>query len=142
MSEKKLYRNTQNAAIAGVAAGLADFFNMDVAVMRIIFVLITFFGGGGLVIYIVLWIFIPPKPVVPQADIQAEVVNPEPEKDEKLERNRKIGGIAGGIILILLGILFLVDIYTCINFRDLWPLLVIALGVVVIIGGVGFTKKK
>jgi len=47
--------------IAGVAAGLAEYFDIDPALVRILFVIIAIFGGGitGLFIYIVLWIIMP-----------------------------------------------------------------------------------
>ncbi len=56
---KKLTRKTQNEQIAGVCAGLADYFNLDVTVVRLIFVLMAFFGGPGLLLYIILWVIMP-----------------------------------------------------------------------------------
>lgn len=56
---KKLTRKTQNEQIAGVCAGLADYFNLDVTVVRLIFVLMAIFGGPGLLLYIILWVIMP-----------------------------------------------------------------------------------
>ncbi len=60
MSDKKLVRSNDRM-IAGVAGGLADYFDTDPALIRILFVLVTLFGGGavGILIYIVLWIIMP-----------------------------------------------------------------------------------
>jgi phage shock protein PspC (stress-responsive transcriptional regulator) len=44
---KKLTRNLNDKMVAGVAAGLADYFQLEVTWVRIAFVLATFFGGGG-----------------------------------------------------------------------------------------------
>ncbi|MEO6849224.1 MAG: PspC domain-containing protein, partial [Mucilaginibacter sp.] len=59
--EKKLYRDDQRKSIGGVCAGLADYFNVDVAVVRLIFVLMLILHGSGLLAYIVLWIVLPRK---------------------------------------------------------------------------------
>ncbi len=60
MSDKQLMRS-EDRMIAGVAGGLADYFNTDPTLIRILFVLLTLLGGGGLgiLIYIVLWIIMP-----------------------------------------------------------------------------------
>ncbi|MEM7125424.1 MAG: PspC domain-containing protein [Chloroflexota bacterium] len=49
----------KNGRIAGVAGGLADFFGLDLSMVRLAFVLLTLFGGSGLLFYIVLWLAIP-----------------------------------------------------------------------------------
>ncbi len=56
---KRLYRDPENKYIAGVCGGLGAYFNTDPVWMRIIFLLILFAGGFGLILYIVLWIIIP-----------------------------------------------------------------------------------
>jgi phage shock protein PspC (stress-responsive transcriptional regulator) len=61
--EKKLYRDEYHKKIAGVCIGLAEYFNVDVAIVRVLFVLASIFHGGGLLIYIVLWIALPKKPL-------------------------------------------------------------------------------
>jgi len=57
---KRLFRDTDNAMLAGVAAGIASYFGLDVVLIRILFVILTFFGGSGILIYIVLWLIVPP----------------------------------------------------------------------------------
>jgi phage shock protein PspC (stress-responsive transcriptional regulator) len=61
--DRKLYRDEYHKKIAGVCAGLAEYFNIDVAIVRVVFVLALIFHGGGLLIYIVLWIALPKKPL-------------------------------------------------------------------------------
>jgi len=57
---KRLYRDTDNAIIAGVAAGLARFFGIDVLLVRILFiVLVGITLGWGILIYILLWLLVP-----------------------------------------------------------------------------------
>ena len=58
---KKLYRNEYNRVRGGVCAGLAEYFEIDVTIVRLLFVLSIFAGGAGIIIYIILWIVLPRK---------------------------------------------------------------------------------
>ena len=60
---KRLYRNSQNKLLAGVCSGLGDYFNIDPVIIRLLWVVLTIFGGAGLLIYIIAWIIIPEKPI-------------------------------------------------------------------------------
>lgn len=61
MSEKKLRRSRQNNRIAGVVGGLAKYFDMDVTMLRIIYVLVSLFSAAfpGIIVYLVLWVIMP-----------------------------------------------------------------------------------
>jgi phage shock protein C len=48
--------------VAGVCAGLAESFNTDPTLIRVLFVLLAVLGGSGLVIYVVMWILVPEEP--------------------------------------------------------------------------------
>lgn len=56
---KRLFRDPDNKYIGGVCGGLGTYFNVDPVWMRIIFLLMLFSGGFGLLLYIILWIIIP-----------------------------------------------------------------------------------
>jgi phage shock protein PspC (stress-responsive transcriptional regulator) len=56
---RQLYRDTENGMIAGVAAGLAAYFRIDVLIIRLLFVVTTFAGAAGIVLYILLWVLAP-----------------------------------------------------------------------------------
>jgi len=57
---RKLFRDTDNAVIAGVSSGLAKYFGLDVLLIRILFVIITIFTAGWtILLYIVLWLLMP-----------------------------------------------------------------------------------
>ncbi|HMN15026.1 MAG TPA: PspC domain-containing protein [Bellilinea sp.] len=64
MENKRLYRSNSDKMIAGVCAGLANYFSMDPTVMRLIFILLLILGGNGLLIYLILLIIMPPEPTV------------------------------------------------------------------------------
>ena len=52
-----------------------------------------------------------------------------PETSSRLFRNRDRGSVIGGLVLIVLGALFLLDNFFDIRFGDLWPLILVAVGV-------------
>jgi phage shock protein PspC (stress-responsive transcriptional regulator) len=83
----RLYRDRSDKMIGGVCAGIANYLNIDPALIRILFVLLTFGAGMSILVYILLWIIVPAKSM-------------EPVKTKRLFRNpddRILGGVAGGI---------------------------------------------
>jgi len=84
----RLYRDSNDKFIGGVCSGIANYLNIDPAIVRILFAIITFGGFGlGILIYIILWIVLPPK------DLETSL-------GKRLYRNpdnRIIGGVAGGL---------------------------------------------
>jgi phage shock protein C len=56
---RKLYRSQSQRMLAGVCGGLAEYFNLDATLIRVLFLILAVFGGSGLVIYIVMWIIVP-----------------------------------------------------------------------------------
>jgi phage shock protein PspC (stress-responsive transcriptional regulator) len=79
---KRLYRNKSNQMLAGVCSGIADYLDVDTTIIRLIFVLFTFLGGGGLWIYIVLWIIMPERPAA--SDVIIDAGEAPAAKQEKL----------------------------------------------------------
>ena len=67
---KKLYRSKTNKKIAGVCGGLAEFFNIDPTIVRVIFVVLLLPGGfPGFVPYVILWIVVPFKTNAVREDV-------------------------------------------------------------------------
>jgi len=58
-SKKKLYRNPDDVVIAGVASGVAAYFGLDPVFIRVLFVILAFANGLGVLIYLVLWLVMP-----------------------------------------------------------------------------------
>jgi phage shock protein C len=56
---KKLMKSSSEKRLSGVCGGLADFFDVDVTLVRLLFVIFTLMGGPGLIIYIVLALVLP-----------------------------------------------------------------------------------
>lgn len=84
----RLYRDTSDKILGGVCSGVANYLNIDPSIIRILFAIITFGGFGlGVLVYIILWIILPPKDL-------------EGFAGKKLYRNpddKIIGGVAGGL---------------------------------------------
>lgn len=62
MEEKKL-RRSSDKMVAGVCAGVAEYFGIDPVIVRIIFILLALAGGPGVLLYIILWIVMPESPI-------------------------------------------------------------------------------
>ena len=81
-SSKKLFRDTEDKFLGGVCAGLAHYFGIDTLWVRILWLVLVFFFGTGILIYIILWI------LIPQAETTAEKLQMkgEPVNISNIER--------------------------------------------------------
>ncbi|WP_080240838.1 PspC domain-containing protein [Spirosoma rigui] len=128
---KRLERISDEAMIGGVCAGLAQYFGLNRTVVRLLFLIgIPLPGFPALLIYAILWIVMPKQPYgasVNQLTVYSNPIfsmNPyNPNQPASPDR-----GLIGGAILILLGVMFLIDRYFDIDFGDLWPFILIAIG--------------
>lgn len=146
MEQNRLYRNKKEAWIGGVAAGIADYFGIDPIIIRVIFLVLIFAVGGGVLVYVVLWIAVPEKIDYFNQDFnqtsrtEAPPSVPEDDKSGSWDQRTK-GSLVGGIILICLGMLFLLrQFIPAFSFEKLWPVLLIVVGVLVVF--TGFLSKK
>lgn len=60
---KRLMRSSRDKKIGGVCAGLADYFDLDPTIVRIVWLLAIFFAGTGVLVYLILWIALPLAPI-------------------------------------------------------------------------------
>ena len=60
--DKRLYRSRESRMIAGVCGGLAEYFDMDPTIVRLIVVAAALAAGGGILAYILAWIIVPERP--------------------------------------------------------------------------------
>jgi phage shock protein PspC (stress-responsive transcriptional regulator) len=56
---KRLYRLREGRLVAGVCAGLAGYFGIDVTIVRLVFAILTLFGGTGALLYVICWAVVP-----------------------------------------------------------------------------------
>ena len=62
MLKKRLLRSPDDRMLAGVCAGIADFFGLDVSLVRIATLVLILFGGLSIWVYVLLWIIVPKAP--------------------------------------------------------------------------------
>jgi phage shock protein C len=55
-------RSRRERWIAGVCGGVAEYFDLDIVLIRVVWLIVAFFGGGGVVAYLVCWIVMPQEP--------------------------------------------------------------------------------
>lgn len=118
--QRKLYRSKSDRFITGVCGGIADYFGIDSNLVRILFVIMSFMGGIGIILYITALIILPE--------------NPHEEYSPRKAVNRNL---VLGLILVIVGGLFLFRelglfhrFYLFdISFATIWGVLLIALGV-------------
>ncbi|SRR5579862_2088881 len=76
LARKRLIRPRANRKIAGVCAGVAEYFDLDVTLVRVIWLIASFMTGIGLLAYPVAWIVMPEEPLLLPAPAGQSVTNP------------------------------------------------------------------
>ena len=143
MENRRLERNPMNKVIGGVCSGLAEFFGLDIALVRIAFVIAFLFASFGFWLYIILWIVLPEngqqttdngQQSFGQSQGQSQGQSPQSESVSVSKSESKVKSIFAGSFVILIGLLFLVNNFIPINWMwKLWPLILVAIGVVMIV---------
>lgn len=64
MKEKRLYRVNEGKILCGVCIGLSEYFEIDVTIVRLIWVFISLVYGSGLLLYIIAALIMPIKPPI------------------------------------------------------------------------------
>jgi phage shock protein C len=62
MARQRLMRSRRDRKIAGVCGGFAEYFDLDPTLIRVVWLIVFFFGGCGLLAYIIAWIVMPEEP--------------------------------------------------------------------------------
>ncbi len=146
---KKLYRSRRQRMLGGVSGGLAEYFDVDVTIVRLVWVLTFFAGGGGFLAYIIAWIVIPETPAL-EGELPAEEESgaesaaeetAEAEATEDAQRGEEDGKKGDsskiiGLILIFLGLyLSAGQLIPRFLIRTYWPVALIALGLFFLVRG-------
>jgi phage shock protein PspC (stress-responsive transcriptional regulator) len=150
---RRLTRDPRNAVLGGVASGLADYFDVDPALVRIGFILLCLLHGLGVIMYLVAWVVMPrrdaapdlPPPDPPPMDRVVDQVREKGEAvvdDLRAGRHRQRhrdgngnGRIIAGVILIGMGLVFLIDRLSWLywphwlHLGRLWPIVLIVIGI-------------
>lgn len=115
---RRLFRSREDRMVAGVAGGLGDHLGIDPVLVRIVFVVLAFAGGSGILAYVIAWIVIPEAPAGRPAP-------PDPPGGG--------GSVIAGLVLIAVGGLMLVDrLVPRFEWRFVAPALLIAIGILLV----------
>lgn len=153
--QKKLYRSGKDKIIAGVCGGLAEYLEVDATIVRIIFVILTIWGGVGVILYLIGLIVMPLNPEdekmkekikeTTKGNVKAaakdfgekmEEVAQDIKENIKEGPKRMSGSQLFGLIIIFLGLYFLFrELYPWISLHLFWPVLLMLIGVLIITGG-------
>jgi len=80
--KKKLYRSKKDKMIAGVCGGIAEYFDVDPTLIRLLTVIFVLLGGAGVVAYIIAWIIIPKNP----EQVSDDKFDKKEESKEKIKK--------------------------------------------------------
>lgn len=143
---KKLYRSKTDRVLFGICGGLGEYFEIDSLIIRILFILLTFTGGSGIIIYLILAIIIPDgegqklknkemKDVITDAQEKTQDIAEEIKKNGNWIKSAK--NIIGLIIVFVgLNILFehAFDFspFSFINWGVVWSLIIVLIGAKII----------
>ena len=154
--EKRLYRSQSDRMIWGVCGGLAKYFDIDPTIVRVIAVLTIFLGTFGIWAYIILAIVVPlegsktaePKETIKEnveemketaselgREIRSTLEGEEGESEEVAKVRHRRRNLFG-IIIVVVGIFFLLgsfDLFWWFRWSNLWPLILVAIGVLIIL---------
>ena len=147
---ERLYRSPDDRMISGVAGGLAEMLDIDPSIIRIVWaVLIVVTGGLALLVYIVMAIVVPERPVGVDvrpsgggdtANVGGAAATGQPGSASASRARRgdrsdgARGGLVAGLILIVIGGFFLArELLPSIDLGFWWPTVAIGLGVVLVV---------
>ncbi len=135
----KLYRSRRVRVFGGIAGGLAQYFNLDPILVRVLFVVVTILHGFGILLYIILWIVVPEEPfeVAYKVNIDDQTTGEQSSQTDSinfdgtqpLPQKQSSGRIVLGIILIVIGLIFFADhIIPSFDLRDVLPIAFVLIG--------------
>jgi phage shock protein C len=136
----RLYRSRRDRMLAGVAGGLAEIWGADATLVRLIWALLVIFTGGiALVVYIVMAIIVPEEEEVYPGGVPARTtgVAPGAPAAHSTGGGMSPGLLVGGFLVILGGFFLVREFVPQIDFDFLWPFILVAIGVVLIVTAMG-----
>jgi phage shock protein C len=134
---QRLYRSKENKVIGGVCGGIGEYFDIDPVWVRLVFVLLIFADGIGILAYLIAWIMIPKNPEQKEmkktkAEVVAEKVTTKVEK--VAGRRYSESTFILGVIIVLIGVAFLMhSMFSWFSFHYVWPAAIILLGLYLVV---------
>jgi len=140
---KKLYRSSRQRIFAGVCGGLAEYFNVDVSIIRLLWTLAAFWWGSGLLLYIIAAIIMPKEEDMGGTTVTDEngnVIYVDNEKNSNINNNAML--FVGAVLVVIGGLIVSNQFFPLRElartafriFRGyIFPLLLVACGIVIIV---------
>ena len=124
--------------LGGVSQGLAEYFNIDVTLIRVLFVLLFFTPFPSVLTYFIFWAVLPNKYAYGLAGVaDSQNFNFQNPNSTTMSKNSQNNNLVGGAVLIILGVIFSFKTFFDINlfhyFGKLWPIGLVALGIWLIV---------
>ena len=137
---KRLVRSQSDRLLGGVCSGIAQYFNIDLALLRVLWLVFSFFYGIGILLYLIFLIVLPYQ---------------ENEKEPKSKQSVQWGLLAG-VVLVMIGLVTLLQNYwpiplffvpdwfefLSLQWEYVWPFLLILFGIYLILRGPGKSQEK
>jgi phage shock protein C len=121
VAERRLYRTSTQKVVAGVCSGLGEYFAIDPVWFRIGFVVLAIAGGSGILIYLLMWLIVPPQP------------------DGYIAPDSGRGSVTGvaviGVVFVIAGTVALVNTAAPWLGQYVWPVVLLMGGLVLLLGG-------
>ncbi|MBI4234399.1 MAG: PspC domain-containing protein [Chloroflexi bacterium] len=162
MDSRRLHKSSTDKVLFGVCGGLAEYFNIDPVLVRVVFILLLFANGIGLLLYLILAILTPRAETAARQPTEVAQENLQTMAREVGEAGRQIGAAVRGaaprgdatgqptgqqgaerrrntiaLILIVVGVLILlanIGAFWWFRWGTFWPLVLVAIGVGILIG--------
>jgi phage shock protein C len=143
---KKLYRSRKNRMLGGVCGGIAEYFNIDPVIIRLITVALFFAGGSALLAYIIALIIIPSEPFETAVKENKETAPASAAAQAQApQRSNDSVPLILGVLLIFMGAIFLMHNLPIFSpfygwthhfiRHFFWPSLLIVFGIFIIVRG-------
>ncbi len=141
-SSKMLSRSESDRMIAGVCGGIANYFDIDSSVVRLLFVCIILLGGSGLLAYFILWLVLPSESdknkemeqVMKKNSTELKTAAESVAKEAK-EVTQKSGKSVWGLFLIGFGLVLLLQNFGFAHYLMLdktWPIILVVFGFLIL----------
>ena len=120
-AERRLYRSSSERVLAGICGGLGEYFALDPVWFRIGFVVLALGGGSGILIYLLMWVVIPPAP--------------DGYAASETGRGSVTGAAVVGVVFMIVGTIALVNTISPWMGQYVWPIVFVLGGLALLLGG-------
>jgi phage shock protein C len=118
---RRLYRSSTQRVLAGICGGLGEYFAVDPVWFRVGFVVLALGGGSGILIYLLMWLMVPPAP--------------EDYAPAEAGRGSVTGAAVVGVVFMIVGTIALVNTVAPWLGQYIWPVVFVLGGLALLLGG-------